>query len=187
MLLLHVLKIKNIATYQKIITPAVKWVFLFSITISFCSFNVLKHPFFICVTDIKHDAKQHSLNISIKLFTNDIENALKKTTGKHIDLLNPKNKPEMEMELFNYIKKRFVLNNNQKPIILDFIGYEKEEDVIWVYLEGKKVNQPKTLKINTILLYDYLPQQTNIIHTEINGIKKNSKVANPESIIVFNF
>jgi len=181
------LKIKNIATYSKIITPAVKGLFLFVIIIAFSSFNVLKHPFFMCVTDIKHNIKQQSLNISIKLFTNDIENALKKTTGKPIDLLNPKNKPEMEMELFNYIKNRFVLNNNQKPITLNFIGYEREEDVIWVYLEGKKVNQPKTLKINTTLLYDYLPQQTNIVHAEINGIKKSSKVANPECIIEFNF
>jgi hypothetical protein len=182
-----VLKIKNIATYPKIITPAVKGLFLCVIIIAFSSFNVLKHPFYICVTDIKHDAKQHSLNISIKLFTNDIENALKKTTAKHIDLLNPKNKPEMEVELFNYIKKRFTLNSNQKPITLNFIGYEKEDDVIWVYLEVKKIHQPKTLKINTTLLYDYLPQQTNIVHAEINGIKKSSKVTNPDSIIDFNF
>jgi len=182
-----VLKIKNIATYPKIITPAVRGLFVCIIIIAFSSFNVLKHPFFMCVTDIKQNIKQLSLNISIKLFTNDIENALKKTTGKPIDLLNPKNKPEMELELFNYIKKRFVLNNNQKPITLDFIGYEKEDDVIWVYLESKKVNQPKTIKINTTLLYDYLPQQTNIVHAEINGIKKSSKVLNPDSKIEFNF
>ena len=181
------LKIKNIAAYPKIITPAARGLFLSLIIIGFSSFNVLRHPFFMCVTDIKHNIKQHSLNISIKLFTNDIENALKKTTGKPIDLLNPKNKPEMELELFNYIKKRFVLNNNQKPITLDFIGYEKEDDVIWVYLEGKKVNQPKNLKINTTLLYDYLPQQSNIVHAEINGVKKSSKVLYPESKIEFNF
>ena len=72
------LKIKNIATYSKIITTTVKGLFLFVIIIAFSSFNVLKHPFFMCVTDIKHNIKQHSLNISIKLFTNDIENALKK-------------------------------------------------------------------------------------------------------------
>ena len=59
--------------------------------------------------------------------------------------------------------------------------------VIWVYLESKKVNQPKTIKINTTLLYDFLPQQTNIVHAEINGIKKSSKVLNPDSKIEFNF
>lgn len=187
MLLLRVLKLKNIATYPKINTPTVKGLFLLAIIIVFSSFNSIKHPFYISVIDIKHDAKSHNLNISVKLFTNDIENALKKTTAKSIDVLNPKNKQEMEIELMNYIKQRFSIDVNLKPTKLDFIGYEKEEDAIWVYLEVKKVIQPKTLKINTRLLYDFLPLQTNIVHVEINGVKKSSKVTNPDSIIELKF
>jgi hypothetical protein len=199
MLLLCVLKIKNIATCSKIITPAVIFT-VFAVYWLVCSsfmvkktdvsLNVIskkKHPFYISVIDIKHDPKAHNLNISIKLFTNDIENALKKITTKSIDLLNPKNKPEMELELMNYIKQRFSINVNLKPTTLNFIGYEREEDAIWVYLEVKKVIQPKILKINTKLLYDFLPLQTNIVHAEINGVKKSSKVTNPESIIEFKF
>lgn len=191
MLLLCVLKIKNIATYLKINTPVAKGLFLLANIIVFSSFNSIKHPFYISVVEIKHDAKSQNLNISVKLFTNDIENALKKTSRpgvtKTIDLLNPKNKSEMETELMNYIKQRFSITINLKPTNLDFIGYEKEEDAIWIYLEVKKVNQPKTLKINTKLLYDFLPLQTNIVHVEINGIKKSSKVTNPDSIIEFKF
>lgn len=181
------LKIKNIATYLKINTPTVKGLFLLAIIIGFSSFNSIKHPFYISVVDIKHDSKTHNLNISIKLFTNDIEDALKKTTAKSIDLLNPKNRSEMELELMKYIEQRFSITVNLKPTKLDYIGYEKEEGVIWVYLEIKKVNQPKTLKINTRLLYDYLPLQINIVYAEINGIKKSSKVTNPDSIIEFKF
>lgn len=187
MLLLRVLKIKNIATYLKINTPAAKGLFLLAIIIVFSAFNNIKHSFYISVIDIKHDAKSHNLNISVKLFTNDIENALKKTTTKSIDVLNPKNKSEMEIELMNYFKQRLSIDVNLKPTKIDFIGYEKEEDAIWVYLEVKKVNQPTTLKINTKLLYDFLPLQTNIVHVEINGIKKSSKVTNPESIVEFKF
>lgn len=181
------LKIKNIATHPKIITPAVKFLFFGLLVLLVSSFQSKKHPFYISVIDIKHDTKTHNLNISIKLFTNDIENALKKTTSKTIDLLNPKNKPEMEIELMNYIKQCFSIDVNLKPTKLNFIGYEKEEDAIWIYLEIKKVIQPKTLKINTKLLYDFLPLQTNIVHAEINGVKKSSKVNNPDSIIEFKF
>jgi hypothetical protein len=181
------LKIKNIVTFPQIITPAVKCSFLGLLLILTFGFHSKKHPFYISVIDIKQDTKTHNLNISIKLFTNDIETALKKTTAKSIDLLNPKSKPEMELELMNYIKQRFSINVNLKPTKFDFIGYEKEEDAIWVYLEIKKINQPKTLKINTRLLYDFLPLQTNIVHAEINGVKKSSKVTNPDSIIEFKF
>ena len=181
------LKLKNIAAFRQFITPTVKCSFLGLLLILTFGFHPLKHPFYISVVDIKHDAKQQSLNISVKLFTNDIEEALKKTTSKSIDLLNPKNKAEMETELMNYIKKRLSITINSKLTILDFIGYEREEDAIWAYLEIKKVVAPKSIKVDTKLLYDYLPQQTNIVHAEVNGVKKSSKVNNPDSKIEFNF
>lgn len=71
--------------------------------------------------------------------------------------------------------------------ILQFVGYEREEESIWAYLEIKKVNTPKTLSINTKLLYDYLPSQVNIVHAEVNGNKKSSKVTNPDSKVEFSF
>jgi hypothetical protein len=181
------LKLKNIAPYRSFITATVKSLFFGLFILLAFGFHSLKHPFYISVVDIKHDAKQQSLNISVKLFTNDIEEALKKTTSKSIDLLNPKNKAEMETELMTYIKKRLSISLNNKATNIDFIGYEKEEDAIWAYLEIKKVGLPKNIKIDTKLLYDFLPQQSNIIHAEVNGVKKSSKVNNPDSKVEFNF
>ena len=181
------LKLKNIGKYFLFNPPAVKGLFLMAIILGFSAFSALKHPFYLSVIDIKHDAKNQHINISVKLFINDIENALKKTTTKQIDLLNPKNKTDMEMELMNYVKQRLSIDVNTKPTTLNFIGYEKEEDAIWIYLDIKKVIKPKTLKIKTKLLYDFLPLQTNIIHCEINGIKKSNKVTNPDNVVDFAF
>ncbi len=181
------LKLKNIATFKQFITATVKSLFFGLFIVLAFGFHSLKHPFYISVIDIKHDVKQHTLNISVKLFTNDIEEALKKTTTKSIDLLNPKNKAEMETELMNYIKKRLTIALNNKATSIDFIGYEKEEDAIWAYLEIKKAASPKIIKVDTKLLYDFLPQQSCIIHAEINGVKKSSKVNNPDSKVEFNF
>jgi hypothetical protein len=181
------LKLKNIATFKQFITATVKSLFFGLFIVLAFGFHSLKHPFYISVIDIKHDVKQHTLNISVKLFTNDIEEALKKTTTKSIDLLNPKNKAEMEIELMNYIKKRLSILVNNKATSIDFIGFEREEDAIWAYLEVKKVAIPKNIIIDTKLLYDFLPQQSNIIHAEVNGAKKSSKVNNPDSKVEFNF
>lgn len=184
------LKLKNISRYYSL------FILVFVSTSSFTlssikNYNAFiklhKHPFYIGVIDIEYSIKTQLLSVSIKLFTNDLEDALKKTSGKNIDLLNPKNKAVMEAELFEYIKKRFSISINHQITNLNFIGYEKEEDVIWTYLEITKVNSPKTCTINTKLLYDYLPSQINIVHAEINGVKKSSKVANPDSEIELNF
>ena len=76
---------------------------------------------------------------------------------------------------------------NAKVQSIQFIGYEKEDESIWAYLEIKKVPTPKTLSVNTKLLYDYQTSQVNIVHAEVNGIKKSSKVTNPDSKVDFSF
>ena len=161
---------------------------LSSLLVFFCySFSDIKHPFYISVIDIKHNVKEQKLNISVKLFTNDIEDALNKTTHKLIDLLNPSNKSDMEHELFIYIQKHLSISVNQKNTTLNFIGYEREDEAIWIYLESSLVHKPKVIDIKTKLLYDFLPLESNIIHCEINGISKSSKVNNPDNIIKFSF
>ncbi len=139
------------------------------------------------VTDIKYDATSKQLNVSVKLFTNDLENALRTISKKNIDILNPKNKAETDSVLFTYIKQHLAITLNSKAQRLHYIGYEKEDESIWTYLEITKAPSPKTLLIDTKLLYDFLPQQINIVHAEVNGNKKSSKVTNPDSKIEFNF
>ncbi len=179
------IKVKPI-THLKI-TPAVKGMLVTALVIVFSSFYTLKHPFYMSVVDIKQDATKQNLHISVRLFTNDFEEALRKLTAKSIDILNPKNKIETDSLVFNYIKQRLSIQVNSKKQYLKFIGYEKEEESVWAYLEIQKCTKPKTIVIDTKLLYDYLPQQLNIVHAEINGIKKTSKVTNPDSKIEFSF
>lgn len=143
------------------------------------------HPFYLSVTDIKYNDKNKSLEIACKMFTNDLEGALKKTTGKKVDLLNPKDKTEVENILFDYINKRLSINLNGKTQIIKYIGYEKEEDVIWTYMEIEKCEKPKLVYIYTSLLYDFIKDQINLASLEVAGNKQSSKVSNPDKEIKF--
>lgn len=181
------LKIEIIADSLKKYTPAVKCLFFGLFLLLTFSFSIKKHPFYLSVVDIKYETKQKALQVSVRLFTNDLEDALRKTNKKNIDLLNPKIKSEMDSVLFHYIKERLQISLNSKGQTLTYIGYEKEEESIWTYLEIKKTALPKKINITNKLLYDFLPQQINIIHAEINGVKKSSKITNPDSKIEFSF
>ena len=143
------------------------------------------HPFYLSVTDIKYNEKNKSLEVACKMFTNDLEGALKKTTGKKVDILNTKDKKEVEKILFDYINKRLTVNLNGKTQTLKYIGYEKEDDVIWTYMEIEKCVKPKQLNISNSLLYDFLKEQINLVSFEIAGDKQSSKVSNPDKEIKF--
>lgn len=148
-------------------------------------FSAKPHPFYLSVTDMKYNDKSKSLEIACKMFTSDLEDALKKTTNKSIDIINPKNKPEIEKILFAYITKRLSVNLNGKLKTLKFIGYEKEDEVIWTYMEIEKCEKPKQLIIQNSLLYDFIKEQINLVQIEVGDLKKSLKVGNPEKELKF--
>ncbi len=143
------------------------------------------HPFYLSVTDIKYNEKNKSLEISCKMFTGDLEDALKKIGNNTIDLIHPKDKKEIDKILYEYINKRLIININGKLKILKYIGYEKEDDVIWAYMEIEKCEKPKQLNINNSLLYDFLKEQINIVQTDVNADRQSSRVSNPDKEIKF--
>jgi hypothetical protein len=145
------------------------------------------HPYYISVTDIKYKESEKTLQISCRAFTDNIETTLRKVYNKPIDLLHPKDKVIMEKLLANYIINHLKITVNGELQTLNFIGYEKEEEAVWSYFEIKNTSLPKTISVENTLLYEYLPAQINMVHTEVKGNKQSSKVANPEKSLVFKF
>ncbi|MGZ3932262.1 MAG: DUF6702 family protein [Bacteroidia bacterium] len=148
---------------------------------------IMAHPFYVSVTDLKFNDAKKTMEISCKLFTNDIEGALKKATKLNLDVLHPKDKKQMDAALFSYIKDHFKLSVNGKAVSFSYIGYEKNEDAIIVYMEAGKAPKPSLVRIENTLLYDYLSSQINIVHMEVAGQKQSFKVTNPDKDISFEF
>jgi hypothetical protein len=148
-------------------------------------FGTKSHPYYLSVTNIKYNDKNKSLEVAIKMFTSDLENALKRTTKKSIDIINPKDKKEVEKILIDYVNKRLHIKLNGKDQTLKLIGYEKEDDSVWTYLEIEKCEKPKTFVITNSLLYDFLKEQINIVEIEVAGKKQSSRLVNPEKEIKF--
>ncbi|MBN8693347.1 MAG: hypothetical protein J0L69_09120 [Bacteroidetes bacterium] len=151
----------------------------------FLYYWMLMHPYYLSVTELKYNTAEKSMAISCKMFTNDLEDAIKRSSGKTTDLLNPKDKKEVDKQLAEYISKRLKISIDGKACSLKYLGYEKEEDCIWTYLEIEKIAKPKNLKIETTLLYDFLKEQINIVHVEVDNYKESSKVSNPDSKMEF--
>jgi hypothetical protein len=139
-----------------------------------------KHPFYLGVTDLKYNANEKALQGSVKLFTNDLEDALKRIKGQSVDLIHPKDIHSTNLILYEYLKNHlsFTINGKQQPFQL--LGFEKEEEAIWMYIELKNCDVPKTIQIDNSLLYDFLPEQMHIIQVEVGATKKSFKLIHPE-------
>lgn len=146
-----------------------------------------RHPLYLGVLEIKYNTQDKSLQGAVKLFTNDLEDALNKINGKTTDLINPKDTSATEKLLMGYLSKRLAFTVNGQMRSYHFVGFEREEEAVWMYIEIKNCQQPKKLSIENTLLYDFLKEQSNIIHVEIQSLKKSLKLDNPQRQAVFEF
>jgi hypothetical protein len=145
------------------------------------------HPFYLSVTDLKYNAKEQALQGSVKIFVNDLEATLKKITNTTVDLIHIKDSASTIGLLKNYLNSHLSLQLNGKARTFDLIGFEREEEALWMYVEFKKCETPKLIQISNSILFEQLPGQTNIVHLEVNGAQKSSKATNPDRNFSFDF
>ncbi len=159
----------------------IKIVALIVFSISAVSF----HPFHLSVTEVKYNNQSHTVELSCRMFVNDLESILKKNYGVAYDLYKQHEDTEVHNTLSKYIQKNVAVQIANKNIPFTLLGSEREDDALWIYLESAVVPMPQQVEIKNTLLFDLFNDQTNIIHFELNGQKKSHKLVNPEEKIMF--
>lgn len=158
---------------------------LFFKSLILSSFLSFLHPLFVSVVDIKHNAKNKNVEISIRIFTDDLESTLRKNYKQNVDLATGSAKADVNKVVSNYIQSKLHLTIDNKQQTLKYIGYEIQKESVWIYAELVDVTTIKTLNVNCNLLYEFQEKQSNIINATVNGIEKNYKLDYPNSIVTF--
>ena len=138
-----------------------KYLLLLGMGIVFSSF----HPFYLSVTNIKYNAHSKRLEMAVKLFTGDLEDALVKLNGKKIDLINGKNTEEIKKMISSYIKPRLIVKTEGREIEFSILGYEREEEATWIYFESPEISDFAKMTVedtSTVIL----------AKSEISGLSK---------------
>lgn len=166
---------------------ALKRFFLFFF-LPFFLVSATSHPIYVTVTEIEHNKKEHTLEISCKIFTNDFETILKKNyPNQKIDIIRPENKSSINDKINQYIQRHLKLVVDQKKVALQFIGYEQNEDCILVYFQVDGIQSFNSVSVIDNLLYDYKEEQISLIYFIKDGVRKSIKLNNPDDHYQFVF
>ena len=148
----------------------------------------LFHPFFVSMTDINFNAKEKELEISVRIFTDDFENTIRKYhPNTKVDILHPADQKQMDVFVNDYIQKHLQFQLNGKAVQIDFVGYEQQKDSIWAYFVVKNVNAVNKMNITNSLLQDYNTSQINMIHVQVGDKEKSDKLDYPDNEVLFVF
>lgn len=130
------------------------------------------HKFYVSVNQIDFVPKKKALEITSRIFIDDIDLALEKKFGKKLYLGTSRESSESLDFLKKYFKEKFFIkvNGQQKEIFL--LGKEEEDNVLICYFTVKDVDKITSIEIkNTVLMEIY--DQQHIFHTTILGAKKS--------------
>lgn len=147
----------------------------------------LFHPFFVSVTEINHNAKEKQLEISCKVFLDDMEKTLKKQLNTPVELTNPKDPKKAQQQVSDYVKKHLLVKIDGKPVVLEFIGFEVEGASLWSYYQVNNIAGVHKIEVSNSLLYEMYDTQISIVHAQVGGDKKSTRVTNPETNLSFEF
>lgn len=143
------------------------------------------HPFYVSMTDIQYNAGNQSIEISVRIFTDDLEGTLRKNYPGKVDLIHPADKNKMNQELSDYIGKHLQLQADGKAVTFSFVGYEQQEESTWCYFEVKNISSLRQLKVRNSLLHDYNTNQINMLHFKANGKETSTKLDYPNTDALF--
>ncbi|MEZ0538192.1 DUF6702 family protein [Fibrella arboris] len=145
------------------------------------SFHV--HDFHTSLTQMQFDAKSQMVEVSVRMFTDDLETALtKENGGKLVNLSGPAKADQL---LERYVRKHFVVADAQrKPRSYTYVGYEQEADAHWVYLEmpASGADTFKNIVIKQDILMDLFSDQVNLINIQYNQQKKTVVFRNNQPV-----
>lgn len=147
----------------------------------------VKHPLHVSTTEVSFNAKDKTLEISCKIFSDDFEAILAKVYKQKTDLSNPNMKTAMDELVKKYLLSHLQLKANGKAVTMSYVGFEIDHEATNIYLEVEKVTAMKSVEVNDTILYDMFDDQMSIVHIVKGANRKSTKILYPEKQFTANF
>jgi len=146
------------------------------------------HPLHVAVVEITYNSRDKFAILQCKTFSDDLELALEKRYGKTDDISHPQNIMIINTQMDGYIKSRLQIKINNRPMNFSFINYkESDNNSADMFFKINDVNDLQKIEISDKVFYELYDDQLQLIYITVNGNRKNNKLRNPDSKLVFDF
>lgn len=127
------------------------------------------HKFYLSNTTIEFNAQNRAIEITSKIFTDDLEHAIEAQCYRY-NSLYPQT-PEVFELVKKYISEKLSLQVAGRNVVLNFLGYSVENDMTTLFIEGSYF-EPNQVVVNNTILLELFADQQNITEVRWNGQAK---------------
>lgn len=144
------------------------------------------HKFYVSVNQVDYVAKKKAIEITSRIFIDDLDVALEKKFKKKMYLGTTKEIKESKEYLQKYFQEKFSIKINNQEQEIHFLGKEVEDNVLICYFNIKEVGKVNSLEIKDTMLMELYDQQ-HIFHTNILGNKHSILLTTASSQGMLNY
>ncbi|WP_125723619.1 DUF6702 family protein [Flavobacterium ustbae] len=132
------------------------------------------HKFYVGVFQVNYAAEKKMLQITSRIFIDDLNNAMEKKYHKKTFVGTSKETPADVELLKKYLSEHFLIKVNGQSKAITFLSKEVEaDDVLVCYSRIKDIDKFKTLEISNTVLVDWNSEQQNITHISAFDTKRS--------------
>lgn len=141
-------------------------ILIFTSGIAFSNNLAPDHDFHASKCIVEYSASDQALQISMHLFIDDLEEALRRLGADKLYICTDREDPKAEIHLFKYLQQHFKLMVDEKNYDYEFVGKEISEDLqaVWCYLEITGLSSVSSLTITNDILMEVFDDQKNIMN-----------------------
>jgi hypothetical protein len=146
-----------------------------------------KHEFYVGLTEVEHNSKSQTLEITVKIFRDDMEKAIEAKSGINLQLGTQREHAQADSLLYNYLSGKLEISVDGQKRKLRWIGKEADFDALWMYVEIEAVQYLKQIAIRNTLLFETFYDQSHIIKVNYDNEKEAGVVNRNKDRIEFRF
>jgi hypothetical protein len=133
-----------------------------------------RHTYHSSILELRLNPQQQQVELALKVFTDDLENALSRGRPQHLSLQDPRAVPLADAYLRSHLELALPYTSSRQlrlPLTLQFVGMQAEKDAYWLYAKAKLPRAATAIWLRNTVLLDLFSDQMNIVNAEGNNKK----------------
>ncbi len=133
------------------------------------------HKFYVSVTNVVYSEKDKAIQITSRVFVDDLEAVLKERYGLETHLSADQESEIAATHIEKYLRAKFVVEIDDEQKEYQVLGKKYDNDLVIFYLEVADIDlsELESVSIQNEVLTDLYDEQQNILHFKIDEKKKS--------------
>lgn len=154
---------------------------------SWMSHSVDEHAIYLSMIEIIHEAHGTRASVKVKVFTNDIEDALTNEFKERRKLSEENSCEVHKRQIEQYFRHHLIISVDKTLLNLSLQKCELLTDAIWLDFEVSCPEKWTSAEVKASFLMELFPTQSNVVSIIYNEKKQFANLTQSKTMEVFKF